>query len=129
MLIAALLIHTGNTAAIGTHAFVSSSLGKATLSAANELPDLNSMTTELNNRSAVLEKEILDLCDLPVIQKRLAQMAKETKSLSRELKLFKHTSQYGYDALFDVNARIDQRANDLKEIIRTTDEAINQLEL
>lgn len=84
------------------------------------------MATELNNHSAVLEKEIVELGDLPAIQDRLAQMAKETKRLSRELNLFQHATPYSYDALFDVNARIDQQANDLKEILRTTNETLDQ---
>ena len=88
-----LLIVAGRTAAISADATASSSSGKDSSSAAGDLPDLTSMATELNNRSTVLEKEIIELCDLPAIQERLAQMARETKNLSRELKLFKHASQ------------------------------------
>jgi hypothetical protein len=49
ILIAVLSIHVGNAAAIGTRAFASSSTGKDAVLAASELPDLNSMTKELNN--------------------------------------------------------------------------------
>jgi hypothetical protein len=130
MLIAMLLLPTGDTPATAfeTLALASSVSGNKTASAANQLPDLNSMATELNSRSAVLETEIVDLGDLPAIQEKLAQMAKVTKHLSRNLKRFKHAAPYSYDALFDVNARIEQQAGDLKEILRTLNEALNQAE-
>lgn len=84
------------------------------------------MATELNNRSVGLEKELIGLVDLSMIQQRLDQMAKKTKSLSTKVKLLKTTSSYVYDPLFEVNALIAQKADDLQGINESTSEAINQ---
>lgn len=84
------------------------------------------MATELNNRSVGLEKELIGLVDLSMIQQRLDQMAKKTKSLSTKVKLLKTTSSYVYDPLFEVNALIAQKAGDLQGINESTSEAINQ---
>ena len=84
------------------------------------------MATELNNRSVGLEKKLIGLVDLSMIQQRLDQMAKKTKSLSTKVKLLKTTSSYVYDPLFEVNALIAQKAGDLQEINESTSEAINQ---
>jgi small-conductance mechanosensitive channel len=128
MLMVGLLICAGNTAAEIVDFSRPSVSKNHSVSVANNLPDLISITTELNNRSVALEKEITDLFDLPAIQKSLARMAKETKSLSRKLKLLKNTTGYGYDSLFDVKALIAQKADDLQEIIQSINESVNLAE-
>lgn len=128
MLMAGLLICAGNTAAEIVDLSHPSVSENHAVSMANDLPDLISMTTELNNRSVALEKAIADLSNLPEIQESLVRMAKETKGFSRKLNSLKNTSRYGYDSLFDIKALIVLKADDLQEIIQSISESINMAE-
>jgi len=128
MLMAGLLICAGNTAAETVDSPRPSASNSHSVSVINNLPDLILITTQLNDRTCALEKEITDLFDLLAIQESLDRMAKETKNLSKKLKLLKNTSGYGYDPLFDVKALIAQKADDLQEIIQSIKESINLAE-
>ena len=55
--------------------------------AVKDLPDLISLATGINNRSAILEAEIIELFDLTAVQESLDKMAKENKNLSRTLRI------------------------------------------
>lgn len=129
MLTLCLLTWTGTTAAQNADSPLPASSGENVESGASNLPDLISMATELENRSMVLENEISALPDISVAQKNLAQMAKKTKTLSRNLKILKNTKGYNYDPLFDFKAQINQETAALQELIQATNEAINQVGL
>ncbi|MDA3896334.1 MAG: hypothetical protein PF482_09325, partial [Desulfobacteraceae bacterium] len=126
LLMFGLLTWTGTTAAQNADSILPASSGENTKSGTSNLPDLISMATELENRSMVLEKDLTALSDLSVAQKSLAQMAKETKTLSRNLKILKNTKTYNYDPLFDFKAQINQETAALQEFIQATNEAIHQ---
>ena len=124
-----LLTWAGSAAAEDADSPRLSSPVKHAESAAGDLPDLISMATELGSRWGVLEKDIIALFDLPATQKSLAQMAKETNKLSRDLNILKRTSNCGYDQLLEVKAQIDRKAAELQVLIQHTNEAIDQVEL
>ncbi len=123
-----LLIWVGSTAAETDGSAPPVAAEEQIDSAPGDLPDLISMATDLAHRSVVLEKEIAALHELSAPQKSLAQLAKETEKLSRNLNSLKETESYGYDQLFDVKAQIDQIAATLQTLIQATNEAIHQAE-
>lgn len=127
MFTVALLIWTGNSVAEDINSSLPSPQ-RVTESLDDDLPDLISMATDLGNRSSNLQQETAELSDISATQKKIARIAKETEKLSRKVRFLKNKDNYYHDQLFDIKAQIDQNADALQSIIKSTKKAIHKVQ-
>ncbi|MDH3802338.1 MAG: hypothetical protein OEU80_09665, partial [Deltaproteobacteria bacterium] len=93
------------------------------------LAELSPLATQLAARSAVLEKYIAAVSDLPAAEQSLAEIVERQEKLSGQLKELKTTGLYSYYHLAELKAAIGIEANSLQRTVNSLTEAISQIEI
>jgi small-conductance mechanosensitive channel len=98
-------------------------------SSAVSLAELVPLATQLEERSAALEKKLVSVFDVSKAEEVLPEIAERTKKLSEQFAALKQTGLYSYDQIAALESAIDIEADSLKKTIQSLTEAVNQTNL
>ncbi|MCG6980210.1 MAG: hypothetical protein LJE88_02270, partial [Deltaproteobacteria bacterium] len=97
--------------------------------AAPSVAEIVPMATQLAERSAALESDLIKVFNFAGAEEDLDKITKRTQQLSEELQKIKTAGNYGYDQLAELRGDINRQDDSLEKIIDSLTNALNRTDL